>query len=59
MLPSARTLFDKVQFFSRRCDPHRKDFLLEAGPSKAIDAGATIINIPDTVGYSNPALPTG
>ncbi|MEQ7180184.1 2-isopropylmalate synthase [Enterococcus gallinarum] len=49
----ARTLFDKVQFSPEDATRTEKDFLLEAVQT-AIDAGATIINIPDTVGYSNP-----
>lgn len=49
----ARSLFEKVQFSpedATRTDP---DFLVEAVQT-AVDAGATIINVPDTVGYSNP-----
>jgi 2-isopropylmalate synthase len=49
----ARTLFDKVQFSPEDATRTEKEFLLEAVQA-AIDAGATIINIPDTVGYSNP-----
>lgn len=49
----ARTLFDKVQFSPEDATRTDRDFLLQAVQT-AIDAGATIINIPDTVGYSNP-----
>lgn len=49
----AATLFEKVQFSPEDATRTRKTFLLEAVQT-AIDAGATIINIPDTVGYSNP-----
>ncbi|HJB23499.1 MAG TPA: 2-isopropylmalate synthase, partial [Candidatus Jeotgalibaca pullicola] len=49
----ARTLFEKVQFSPEDASRSDKNFLLEAVQT-AIDAGATIINVPDTVGYSNP-----
>ncbi|GCF95180.1 2-isopropylmalate synthase [Enterococcus florum] len=49
----ARTLFEKVQFSPEDASRTEKTFLLEAVQT-AIDAGASIINIPDTVGYSNP-----
>lgn len=49
----ARSLFKKVQFSPEDASRTEKDFLLKAVQT-AIDAGATIINIPDTVGYSNP-----
>lgn len=49
----ARTKFAKVQFSPEDATRTRKDFLLKAVQT-AIDAGATIINVPDTVGYSNP-----
>ncbi|MGM0123744.1 2-isopropylmalate synthase [Enterococcus sp. AZ194] len=50
----ARSLFEKVQFSPEDASRTEKDFLLEAVQT-AIDAGATIINIPDTVGYSSPS----
>ena len=50
----ARNYFEKVQFSPEDASRTEKDFLLKAVQT-AIDAGATIINIPDTVGYSNPA----
>lgn len=49
----ARTKFEKVQFSPEDASRTEKQFLLKAVQT-AIDAGATIINIPDTVGYSNP-----
>lgn len=49
----AKSLFDKVQFSPEDASRTERSFLLEAVQT-AIDAGATIINIPDTVGYSNP-----
>ncbi|KAF1297199.1 2-isopropylmalate synthase [Enterococcus sp. JM4C] len=49
----ARSLFEKVQFSPEDASRSDHDFLLKAVQT-AIDAGATIINIPDTVGYSNP-----
>lgn len=49
----AKEKFEKVQFSPEDATRTEKDFLLKAVQT-AIDAGATIINIPDTVGYSNP-----
>lgn len=49
----ARSLFEIVQFSPEDASRTEKDFLLEAVQT-AIDAGATIINIPDTVGFSTP-----
>ncbi|MFC4770989.1 2-isopropylmalate synthase [Enterococcus hermanniensis] len=49
----AHNYFEKVQFSPEDASRTKKDFLLESVQT-AIDAGATIINIPDTVGYSNP-----
>ena len=49
----ARSKFEKVQFSPEDASRTEKDFLLKAVQT-AIDAGATIINVPDTVGYSNP-----
>lgn len=49
----AKTKFEKVQFSPEDATRTEKHFLLKAVQT-AIDAGATIINIPDTVGYSNP-----
>ena len=49
----AKSKFEKVQFSPEDATRTEKDFLLKAVQT-AIDAGATIINIPDTVGYTNP-----
>ncbi|MDH6365740.1 2-isopropylmalate synthase [Enterococcus sp. PF1-24] len=49
----ARSLFDKVQFSPEDASRTEREFLVEA-VQVAVDAGARIINIPDTVGYSNP-----
>lgn len=49
----ARTKFEKVQFSPEDATRTPIDFLTKAVQT-AIDAGATIINIPDTVGYTNP-----
>lgn len=49
----AKSKFEKVQFSPEDATRTKKDFLLKAVQT-AIDAGATIINIPDTVGYTNP-----
>ncbi|MGX4687463.1 2-isopropylmalate synthase [Vagococcus sp. JNUCC 83] len=49
----AKTLFEKVQFSPEDATRTEKEFLVKAIQT-AIDAGATIINVPDTVGYSNP-----
>ncbi len=50
----ARGLCEKIQFSPEDATRTDKAFLLEAIQT-AIDAGATIINVPDTVGYSNPS----
>lgn len=49
----AKGRFEKVQFSPEDATRTEKAFLLKAVQT-AIDAGATIINIPDTVGYTNP-----
>ncbi|MFD2728980.1 2-isopropylmalate synthase [Enterococcus camelliae] len=49
----ARSLFDIVQFSPEDASRTDKEFLLKAVQT-AVNAGATIINIPDTVGYANP-----
>ncbi|BCA86523.1 2-isopropylmalate synthase [Enterococcus saigonensis] len=49
----AKEKFTQVQFSPEDATRTRREFLLQAVQT-AIDAGATIINIPDTVGYSNP-----
>ncbi|MGX7106326.1 2-isopropylmalate synthase [Hutsoniella sourekii] len=50
----AKTLFDHVQFSAEDATRTEPDFLAEAC-ELAIQCGATIINIPDTVGYTNPS----
>lgn len=50
----AKKFFDIVQFSPEDATRTELDFLAEAVQT-AIDAGATVINIPDTVGYTNPA----
>ncbi|MFD1319237.1 2-isopropylmalate synthase [Loigolactobacillus zhaoyuanensis] len=49
----AKRFFDIVQFSPEDATRTELDFLAEAVQT-AIDAGATVINIPDTVGYTNP-----
>jgi 2-isopropylmalate synthase len=54
MVAYARSLIDDVEFSCEdagRSDPEFMHQVIEA----AIDAGATTINIPDTVGYATPA----
>ncbi|WP_125707851.1 2-isopropylmalate synthase [Lacticaseibacillus porcinae] len=49
----AKTMFDVVEFSPEDASRTEPDFLVEAVQA-AIDAGATMINIPDTVGYDDP-----
>lgn len=49
----AREKFDIVQFSPEDATRSEKEFLLKAVQA-AVDAGASVINVPDTVGYSNP-----
>ncbi|MDR1568110.1 MAG: 2-isopropylmalate synthase [Streptococcaceae bacterium] len=49
----AREKFEVVQFSPEDATRSEKGFLLQAVQA-AVDAGASIINVPDTVGYSNP-----
>ncbi|HTQ15232.1 MAG TPA: 2-isopropylmalate synthase [Rhizomicrobium sp.] len=49
----ARTVFDDVEFSAEDAIRTERDFLLEA-LQVAADAGASTLNIPDTVGYSTP-----
>lgn len=49
----ARTLFEDVQFSPEDATRTEWDFLAEVVET-AIQSGATVINIPDTVGYTNP-----
>ncbi len=50
----AKKYFDKLQFSAEDATRTEWDFLAEV-VEVAISHGANIINIPDTVGYSNPA----
>jgi len=49
----AHDLFDEVEFSAEDASRTELDFLVEV-VTEAITAGATIINIPDTVGYAVP-----
>jgi 2-isopropylmalate synthase len=49
----ARTFVDDVEFSPEDAARTELDFLCEV-VEKAIDAGATTVNIPDTVGYATP-----
>ncbi|KRM13011.1 2-isopropylmalate synthase [Paucilactobacillus suebicus] len=49
----AHQFFDIVEFSPEDATRTEHDYLCEAIQT-AIDAGATVINIPDTVGYTNP-----
>ncbi|MEG0570266.1 MAG: 2-isopropylmalate synthase [Oscillospiraceae bacterium] len=49
----AKTLLQDVEFSAEDASRSDKDFLLQVVQT-AINAGATTINIPDTVGYSTP-----
>ncbi|WP_163654319.1 2-isopropylmalate synthase [Listeria sp. PSOL-1] len=49
----AKKYFQTVQFSPEDATRTERKFLIQAVQT-AIDAGATIINIPDTVGYTNP-----
>ena len=50
----AKSLFDVVQFSPEDASRTDQAFLIKSVQT-AVDAGATIINIPDTVGYSYPS----
>lgn len=50
----AKSLFDIVQFSPEDASRTDQPFLIKSVQT-AVDAGATIINIPDTVGYSYPS----
>ena len=49
----ARTIFDDVEFSAEDAIRTEPDFLVEVLQAAA-DAGATTLNVPDTVGYSTP-----
>lgn len=53
MVAYAVPLFDEVQFSAEDATRSDRDFLIEVAKA-AVNAGAAIINIPDTVGYSTP-----
>ncbi|MEG0283307.1 MAG: 2-isopropylmalate synthase [Erysipelotrichales bacterium] len=53
MISYAKTLFDEIEFSCEDASRTSKEFLLRCF-QKAIDCGATTINIPDTVGYALP-----
>ncbi|MCH2226764.1 MAG: 2-isopropylmalate synthase [Candidatus Caenarcaniphilales bacterium] len=53
MVKYARSLVDEVEFSAEDACRSEKDFLYQIIET-AIDAGASIINIPDTVGYTTP-----
>lgn len=53
MVSYAKTLVEEVEFSAEDGSRTRKEFLCKVLES-VIDAGATVVNIPDTVGYSTP-----
>ncbi|NLC95998.1 MAG: 2-isopropylmalate synthase [Erysipelotrichaceae bacterium] len=53
MVAYAKTLVDDIQFSAEDASRSDKDFLVEIF-EKVIEAGATTINVPDTVGYAQP-----
>ncbi|QQD86078.1 MULTISPECIES: 2-isopropylmalate synthase [Jeotgalicoccus] len=53
MVKYAKTLFDEVEWSAEDASRTELPFLAEIIEA-VIDAGATIINLPDTVGYSTP-----
>jgi 2-isopropylmalate synthase len=54
MVKRARDLIPEIEFSPEDAARTELDFLCEV-TEKAIDAGATTVNIPDTVGYSTPS----
>lgn len=54
MVRYAKERFDEVQWSAEDASRSDLNFLAEI-IEKVIDAGATVINLPDTVGYSTPA----
>ncbi|WP_416149106.1 2-isopropylmalate synthase [Salipaludibacillus sp. HK11] len=54
MVRYARTKFPKVEWSAEDASRSDLDFLVRM-IEKVIDAGATVINLPDTVGYTTPA----
>src|SRR5699024_4664381 len=53
MVSYAKTMFNEVEWSAEDASRTELDFLAEIIES-VIDGGATIINLPDTVGYSTP-----
>ena len=53
MVAYAKTLVDDVEFSPEDGSRTRREFLYKV-LENVIDAGATVVNIPDTVGYSTP-----
>ena len=53
MVAYARTLVDEVEFSPEDGSRTRREFLYRVLEG-VIDSGATVVNIPDTVGYSTP-----
>lgn len=49
----ARTYVDDVEFYAEDAGRAEQDFLIRVIQA-AVDAGATVVNIPDTTGYSLP-----
>lgn len=54
MVQYARKNFPQVEWSAEDASRSDKDFLVKV-IEQVIDAGATVINLPDTVGYSTPA----
>lgn len=54
MVRYARKKFSKVEWSAEDASRSDRDFLVKI-IEKVIDAGATVINLPDTVGYATPA----
>ncbi len=53
MVSFAKTLFPEVEFSAEDASRTEPEFLAQAFTAAA-DAGATILNVPDTVGYTTP-----
>eukprot|EP00123_Amoebidium_parasiticum_P005458 comp16647_c0_seq1/m.14843 comp16647_c0_seq1/g.14843 ORF comp16647_c0_seq1/g.14843 comp16647_c0_seq1/m.14843 type:complete len:566 (-) comp16647_c0_seq1:533-2230(-) len=53
MVSYAKSLCDDIEFSTEDAGRSEKDFLVKV-ISTAIEAGATTINVPDTVGYNTP-----
>ena len=49
----AKKYVHDVEFYAEDASRSERDFLVDI-ITKVIDAGATVVNIPDTVGYSTP-----